>query len=616
MRRRPAASPSARLPRRLVTGCASALGTASLVALVAALALAVPARADTVAKWDGISARIGTSMRELQRPDGSLQDYLSTREPYAEAMVGYGLLLRGMRTGERASAVAGLRAVSHAVDPGVRGGPMLESVFKQLAVAAAYRVASTRLAGDPAFEARREAWAAWLRRVRPVHLTSETAGASNKHLVEAVADLELLGSGIGGGEPGSVLADPAGTLARVRALVGERWPAIVEAQLRPGPAGEGAVVSDGPVHPLAYHGLSLAMLDRAAELLGAGLPPTTRAARRAMARASWTLTAPDGDLAYWGRSHEQSWALALTAAGADGMVAASPADAARADALRRRLAQRIGGVHGFGPYGVWIVPALRTDGAAGRAALDDYAANGVYNGLTLVGAEWTLADIARDGAAPARGRLAADHGGAWRLGRGIASFAVARRGDVWFAVRMRGGFGPHRGDPRYTFGLMAAKRRVGGAWRDIGAALPRSRGSDDAAGPWLRLDDGTLAEPFGTRIDTGRDGTVVVRGGFRAPSGLLVRGGVRFTFAPTATGVAVSFPARAGDEVELADFRPEGATTATPRVRIAPRRGSTRVLHGSADVRAGYASAIAGPVVRVGTRVSVPRRGTLTWTPR
>jgi hypothetical protein len=589
-----------------------------MLAIAASLAFAAPARAGTEAKWDGVSARIAASMRALQHRDGSLQDYLSTREPYAEAMVGYGLLMRGVRTGERASTDAGLRAVSRAVDPDVRGGPMLDSVFKQLAVAAAYRVASAGLAGDPAFEARREAWAAWLRRVHPVHLTSTEGGASNKHLVEAVADLELLGSGIGGGEPGSVLADPVGTVARVRALTAERWPAIVEAQLQAGPAGEGAVASDAPTHPLAYHGLSLAMLDRATELLGTELPPATRAARRAMARASWTLTAPDGDLAYWGRSHEQSWALALTAAGADGMVAASSADAARADALRRRLAQRIDVVHGFGPYGVWIVPALRAHDAAGRAALDDYAANGVYNGLTLVGAEWTLADIARDGAAPAGGRLASDRDGAWTLGRGIGSFAVARRGDVWFAVRMRGGSGARRGDPRYTFGLMAAKRRVAGAWRDIGAALPRTLGGDDAAGPWLVLDDGTLAEPYGARIEAARasDGTVVVRGGFRGPGGQVVRRGVRFTFAPTRTGVSLSFTARTGDEFELADFRPEGATTAAPRVRLAPRRGSARSLHGSADARAGYTSATAGPAVRVGTRIRVPRRGTLTWLPR
>jgi hypothetical protein len=574
--------------------------------LVAAAVPAAPARADSDFEWDAISTRIAASMESLQAPDGTLSDYLSpTAQPYAESMVGYGLLLHGLRRGDRTAIDAGLRALGQTVLPDVRGGPRLDSVFKQLAVAAGYRLGATRLQGDAAFEAQRPALEAWLRQVRPVHLTSMLSGSSNKHLVEAVADLELLRTGIAPTEPGTVLADPAGTLARAASLVALRWPAIVAAQARPGPLGPMAVASDGPSHPLAYHALSLAMLDRAAALLG---DRDARTAVARMARASAVLAAPDSDLAYWGRSQEQSWALAFTASAAHALPAP------QAESLRARTAQRVTTVHGFGPYGVWIVPALRDDAAAGRAAMDDYAANGVYNGLTLVAAEWSLQRPAT--AAP--GPLPADRDGAWRIGRGSAEFAVSRHGASWFAVRMRRAGGDHAGDPRYAFGLMSAKRRTATGWRDVVPAPPRALGSTDAPGPWLLLRGGRLAEPYGTRITLGRRGAVLVHGGFRLPHGRVVRRRVTFTFAPTPGGhVRVSFPVRRRDRIELADFRPAGAAPSPVRMTLRPRpRGAVRVLASAPEVRSGYASATVGSAIRVAGRVVATRAGTLTWRPR
>jgi hypothetical protein len=588
---------------------------AAVVPAAPARAAAPPvARADSSGEWEAISDRIATSMEALQAPDGSLADYLSpAAQPYAEAMVGYGLLLHGVRRDDHTAIDAGLRALGQTVRPDVRGGPRLDSVFKQLAVAAGYRLAVTHLAGDPVFAAHRAAIEAWLRAIRPVHLTSLDRGTSNKHLVEALADLELLAGGLTGDTPGTVLADRAGTAARVLALIDGRWPALVRSQSRRGPFGPLAVASDAPTHPLAYHALSLAMFGRAIALLGRSATPTARDALARMARGSAVLAAPDGDLAYWGRSQEQSWALALTAAGAGALAADGPAGRRRAERLRDRAARRILSVHGFGPDGVWIVPALRMDAAAGRAAMDDYAANGVYNGLTLVGAEWALADPAGG----ATGPLGADRGGSWRIGRAGAEFAVSRRGASWFAVRMRGATGTHVGDPRYAFGLMAAKRRTALGWADVVPAAPRALGADDAPGPWLVLRDGTLAEPYGNRLVLGRRGAVVVAGGFRRPSGAVVRRGVRFSYVPTRSGgVALSFPVRHGDSIEVADFRPAGGAAAPVRIRLqAARLARSRALLAAPQVRAGYASATAGETVRVSGRVRVSHAGTLTWAP-
>jgi hypothetical protein len=582
--------------------------------VVGALLAAAPARADSGPQWGAIAGRIAAAMEDLQEPDGTLPDYLSpSAQPYSEAMVGYGLLQHGLRRGDGRATAAGLHALGETVEPGVRGGPRLDSVFKQLAVASAYRLASERLPGDPAFEAERPALEAWLRQVRPVHLTGTTGAAGNKHLVEAVADLELVDSGLTGSEPGTIAAEPQAALARVLALVDTRWPAMVEAQSRPGPFGPTAVVSDPPSHPLAYHALALAMYDRVIALLGPAATGRARSALAAMARGSALLAGPDADLAYWGRSQEQSWALALTAAGADALTADGAPGRRRAERLRARTALRVDTVHGFGPFGVWIVPALRDDPAAGRAAMDDYAANGVYNGLTLVGAEWTLAGLPDGeyrvpvGLPPAP--LGADTSGAWRIGRGAATFAVSRHRDSWFAVRMRAGTGTHRGDPRYAFGLMAAKRRGASGWHDVVAAAPRPLGGAEAAGPSLVLPDGTLAVPYGSRMRTARDGRITVIGGFRTADGRVVRHGVRFVFAPrSGGGVAVSLRVRRRDVIEVADFR-----RAPGSVRLRLQR---RVVHAAAVVRSGYASATLGRVVRVGARVRAARAGTLTWFPR
>jgi hypothetical protein len=360
------------------------------------------------------------------------------------------------------------------------------------------------------------------------------------------------------------------------------------------------------------------MYDRAVGLLGAAADGGARDALARMARGSALLAGPDGDVAYWGRSQEQSWALALTAAGAGALGADGAPGRRRAERLRDRAAQRIDTVHGFGPFGVWIVPALRSDPAAGRAAMDDYAANGVYNGLTLVGAEWTLAQLP-DGehraAVPVHtAPIGADAGGAWRIDRGAAAFAVSRHGRTWFAVRMRAAAGEHRGDPRYAFGLMAAKRRTGGGWRDLVPAAPRPLGGAEAPGPSLVLRDGTIAQPYGTRILTARGGAITVVGGFRTAGGRIVRDGVRFVYAPSASGIAVSFAVRRRDVVDVADFR---ATDARPvAVRLTPPGRRARALRSTPLVRSGYASATRGRVVRVGARVRIERAGTLTWLPR
>jgi hypothetical protein len=70
---------------------------------------------------------------------------------------------------------------------------------------------------------------------------------------------------------------------------------------------------------------------------------------------------------------------------------------------------------------------------------------------------------------------------------------------------------------------------------------------------------------------------------------------------------------RPGDVVDVADFRRAGSRPVAVRLRV--RGGRTLALPSTPQLRAGYASATLGAVVRVGGRVRASRAGTLTWLP-
>jgi hypothetical protein len=104
----------------------------------------------------------------------------------------------------------------------------------------------------------------------------------------------------------------------------------------------------------------------------------------------------------------------------------------------------------------------------------------------------------------------------------------------------------------------------------------------DSAGPLLRS-GGSTGVPHGRALRVARDGTVTVRGGFRARGGRLLRRGVRFRFEPTACGVRLSLPARPTDRLEYSAFfagSPSatggGASDADQEVTFSPRAAAHR----------------------------------------
>ena len=222
----------------------------------------------------------------LQFANGTFPDYLhhdeapaSTR--YGEAMLGYGLLQTGVREHDDALIDAGLRGLGWFVAQTdlQRDHP---SVFANAAVAAAYNVARRGATGRPLFAAARADWERWLRRATLLWLP-DTSRYANKYLVEVVAVLELLATGLDSDGTGSVLAHQNDARRRAEQLINDAVPSMAD---------RGAFEVDGKRayflsdpeggNPLAYQALSFGLYARAVALLG------DRASSAAKRRCGWS----------------------------------------------------------------------------------------------------------------------------------------------------------------------------------------------------------------------------------------------------------------------------------------------------------------------------------------
>jgi hypothetical protein len=522
-----------------------------VLALTAAAVVGAPAPAPA-SDWDDLATRVAAHWSGRADQNGSF----NRGDRYADAMMGYALLDHGLATGDDRAVQAGLSAVSFATrNPETATvGP---SVFEQFAVAAAYNRAAEALGGDPRWLARRDGWAQWLRRVPPMWMGIDRF--YNKQLVEAARDVELLRSGLDSPVPGAVLSNPPALRSRLLGYL-RRLPKRRATTRFRAPGGLAVSLSDAGTNPLAYHALSAAFLARTLERLGPAAPGAAWTALRRGLRASAALAAPDGDIAYAGRSQEQAWALAFTASAAVRAARWSEGgDRARARALAHRALARLRREYVVDGAGIAMTPALKRDGDAALAGLDHYYGPVSYPGLTLAGLNWARAS---PGAAD-RGRLPADRNGTtvlpWERGR----LAAVRRGGLWYAVTPCAPARPPT-DLRQDFGLAALQvRGPRGALRDLLPRRPRTALADvDSAAPSVMV-GGKRGWACG-RLSTASRGRVVVKGGFLMPNGRLARRGTRFTFAPADGGVVLSFRVPARREVRFSHFF-AGQPVALPR---------------------------------------------------
>lgn len=569
--------------------------------------------------WHALARAMAASWPAAQMRDGAFRGGLrgARSTGYGTAMLGYALVQTGVREHDRRLLRAGIRALSRTVRRRRRKNRDGDGVFESLAVAAAYNVARAHARRDPGFRRHRRAWVRWLRHVRPVYLGVGVPGRGpwwrsyfNKHLIEAVEILELLRTGLRSRERGSVLRDRrrAGRLAR--GLVERTVPALARAgAFDLGGGRQAALVRpDSRLH-LAYHALTLGFYGRAVELLDllgrrrAG--PVARATLRRLATTSWGVTAPDGDLAYAGRSAEQAWALTFTAYGAGVAARVSRGQtAARFDALASRAIGRLALMHRDRRGRYRMIPSLAHAGRVARRGLDDYASAVDYGGLSLMALNWA---VDRRPSTVGAG-LASDAEGAGIVRFGWGALAAVRSGAIWFAVKSAVGPptcmplrrqhctpGRRRYDLRNDFGLLALKaQQPGGAFADLLPQRPRAGGSAESAGPLLLGDRGPVL-PIGYSTLVAADGSVTVRGAFVSLDGRSRRRAT-FAFRPSGGGVDETFGTSPGDRYELSFFfrrRPgvsrSGSAIVARDDRYAVAISPVRTL--STLLRGGYASA-------------------------
>lgn len=578
----------------------------AVILLLAVAALAGPAaRADAAdppqaGTWRALARDIAAPWPRLQRADGYLRDYMDERygSRYGDSLMGYALIRTGLREHDRALVRAGLRAVTYAVTKRVP----FRSSFENFAVAAAYNLARREAARYDAFRSGRASWERFMQGARMTRLHLGNPRWGNHWLMDALSVLELQRTGLRSRSPAAILGGARAPSARLtRRLVNVLVPRRIG-------RGGRMLVSDPPDQPLAYHGLSIGFYARAIRLMGAD---ATRSARRALRRgvaAARLLAAPDGDTAYWGRSLQHVWSPAATAYAAESAATLDGATAAerRANrALAERALARVARLHPVGERGQWIVPSLAQDFSRGRSSLEGYAGAVPMSALALVMVNWTL-DEARGGhrAAP----LPADAGHRAVLSRGAGRFAVVRRGDTWFAVKMTHAARPYAlDDPRYDLGLASVKRRGPDGWHDLVPQHPlRAGGARATAGPRLLNGRGALPSAGGIAVD--RTGAVTVRGSYRTRSGRRVRA-LAIRYEPVDCGVVMSFRARRGDryayDLRFRAGRPslgrKEASDGVQRVTVTPTPSAMAVMDGT------FASARDARLHRVRVRLRIER---------
>ena len=559
--------------------------------------------------------------RSHQGRDGRYLDPVNgiAASGYGSAMIGYAQLTSPNEEAQR----QGFDAIRFQLSE----PPANRGVFDQLILARAYNWSREHLSEHDSFEDLRDRWRGDLERTADVFFFRPGAWVecfkdddcySNHEMVEAMADLELLATGLEGEGDRSKLRDRAALRARALRLIGE---------LADGAAGTDAYSSDrrglgvladtGP-YPLGYHVLSTALLAMAVDRLGDEAPARSREVLRRSLETMAAFEAPDGDLAYVGARHEQVWVLAAAVyAGRAGARAFGPETAAgrRYEAAGRRALARLRRLHPLEASGLRVGtrPLAGTYRGIDGALIPS-------NGLAL----FFLREASRLDPGPAARELPGDRGGHWFVDPAHARVAVRRTGQLWWAVRARPRLpvDPRRGpDQRFDSGVVALKARVGGAWRDLIEPRPRTVARQiHSSGPVMLGPGGEVGYLWGDRIEP-RGGGVDVVGGFRARdpervdrAGRWLRRGVTFRYRPGGRGLELTWDAQAGDRYGVTIWANGGRYREVPGgIEV----GSGRHLFPVAPPRWTVGSIQAGccslDVRGVAGTLTAPATGRLSW---
>jgi hypothetical protein len=504
---------------------------ALLVTAACALLLPQPAQASvTAAELDALVDRHLDSLYLVHLPWGGFQD------PLTGPQFNYGAVALAWLAGERlperrAEAIASLR-----YGTGVKAPGAFQIWLEAEAIGSDWIDAETRAA----LAGHLEAYVAPIVGRRALACQRRADCYNNLKLVDAVASLALVRTGLVSSVPGARLADPAATERAARSFLDSRVPSVQRRDLRITRGGKAAVLSDPTRNPLAYHALSTAMLMRAVRL-GAGT-----GARDAARRALWALVGlsdPRGTVAWMGRGQEHTWANAATVYAALAGAFEFAAEPALADRLRR-LAQLAFAELGAreADHGLAVVPGLPRVTLAGA----DKSQNAIVcNGLTLA-----FLHLAAGVAAPGRvAPIPAELAGSVVVDPTAAGVAAVRGSKAWFAVHREA---THPRDARYDVGLLSAQVLVDGAWRSVVGQRPNTDGASrlPTAGPVL-VRGGRALLPAG-RVSA-RPGSIVLSGAWRGGGEPV---GATWRYSATSDGVVLRTPCQSGARLRMLEWTP------------------------------------------------------------
>jgi len=512
-----------------------------------------------------VASTAAGKLASIQQRSGGWADPIARARPskfrdsYGDGVTGAALVEIGNRQHQRSLMDSGLRAIKLALTSRQTGGSKAESnkQFIDIALADAWPYASAELRRRRN-SSLRSRWLARLRSIPYVPISSATSVIANEYanrrFLQAMLVLRVCSLQLGTGRPGTIL----GSCSKSKQFAVD---IIQRASAIQGSGTSPALLTDPPTSPLAYNGLIAASLARSLAWLPAGQSAAVATRLGRALRAAALLQAPDGDVAWAGRSNEQPWVLAGTAFAARrwGRIRGrSVADAKLAARLDGLSIGRLKNLHLSAERAFDLTPAFKTGGfSAAISDLDGYASSSSYAGLTLLFTAWA-AEAGRLGSA-----AGTSSGPAAIHGPGATDTGVVRTSNVW--AGLSGGTIAAAGhDPRRSAGLLRLKVRVSdGRWVDVISGVPRLSGTAGIAhpGPTVWTPSVVRFSDKASLATDAQDGSVVMTFQLAQTKGYPTAKGLVARFTPVACGLRITLPAAGGGSPRFAFNVPGTATT-------------------------------------------------------
>lgn len=499
------------------------------------------------AQIDEVSLPATDLLLATQQPDGTFLD------PLRGPVGGSGLTRIVWVALRQASRLNGLEAAlrMHAAELSLAKGTELTQVLPKWILAMVFSDGLQHLLAHPTPLEREEANLGHLQASGTADPCFQKPGCFNNYVLTGrLLNLELAHSGLHATRAGARLAD----LRLVPNTL--RWFAHslphyagAPANVRVPGAGTqiGVALSDPSTYPLAYQALCAAELTRAVYLMG---PAAPRATRRLEAEALWDLvgmTAPNGEISWWGRGQDIVWTTAASFyAAMQGSVLEQPVHPDLAARLRRLAQIDLAALRAR-----VAAPGFRARpiaGVPGGAGIDTYYGPVGTSSLALV-----FMELAREVAPRVAGPVAplpSELSGSWSADPRGSGVLTLRRGDVWLGVGAR----RVDSDARTGWGLLRSLRRTStGAWQALLPDRPLLPGyhPEPPGGPLLVSAHGAL-EPLTSAV--GASSAAITISGRWGKAKHAPRG--RWTWAPAGTGVALTSTCPRGGRLRFVEWLP------------------------------------------------------------